>query len=176
MIKRYTLLLIIMCVPLLFFFIGCSKQKVFQHKPESRLICIEMPRSINIFESITYDFYTTLFSHLKRKGFAITKNNNEAEFVLKTTLNQLDTNDKLISPDMVPYLLNIDAILLCELYDKHHRLVASKKFHTNRWIDRPRNIRLSSHFFTFEYRKLFEKLSGYIDYWLRPHVVNVIQS
>ena len=161
------------CLFTLFYFSGCSRISLNHSKVHSALaLFIEMPQSINIFESLENDLYTALYKEFKRHNYHVIKNKENADLSLVTVIKRFDNSEKLLSPDLIPYRVKMSIDIECMLKDRKGKIIASKTFFYSKWTDRPYNVRLNSHFFRHEYKELLERYVPRIEYFFRSHSVN----
>lgn len=148
---------------------GCSRKGSlsFTRIDTSSYLFIEMPSSINAFESLEKDLYTALYKTYKSHGYTIVKNKTDADFILQTVIRWFDNSERLVSPDLIPYINHIQLTIECTLTDRTGIRRAQKSFNCSTWADRPHNVRLNSHFARAEYQKLCNRYVGRIEHFFR---------
>lgn len=161
---------IALCLFTLFYFPGCRQQSfsVGTVKHQQPLF-IELPHSVNIFESLERDTYAALYNEYKRHGYYVVKKADDAKFILKVIIKRYDTPEKLISPDVIPYLLRQEIEIEIVLLDKAEKALATKTFVWSQWHDRPSNVRLNSHVARFDLRELLDRNVSRIERCFRPY-------
>lgn len=165
----HTLLIIALILP------SCAKysqEGSSTLSPLQTFLCIEMPRSNNVFENITPLLYKALWNHFQRAAFKLVSQ-EQASYRLVCFVRRFDTDEKLISPDVIPYAFRVWVELECTLYDKQGKKCAHKIFNFSSWASRPLDLRFTSHFETAEYERVFQRFVPRVDHYFRRFFVPV---
>lgn len=156
----------LICGASLFLFFGCVKKEVTFFDPSSVDLFIEMPKSINIFENVAPVFYEVLYEHFSLADYKLSSSTSAA-FRLESLITRYDTEEKLVSPDVLPYVFRMWLDVECSLLDREGKLVAKKKFTFSSFASRPIDVHYTSHFAVFEFKRMVSRFVPRIDHYFR---------
>lgn len=140
-----------------FFLSSCSKNNIKKnHTQNQQSIFIEMPQNKLVFENLSSLVYESINSNFLRLGIKLTGDKKNS-FYLRTLIENLDTDYKFLSPDLLTYTEKIRIDLNCQLFDSNDKLLNEKKFSFSTFISKPKDYSDNSSFLDFEYRKLLDR-------------------
>lgn len=125
-----------------------------------------MPQNKLVFDNISPLVYQALRNHYARVGYNLISSPTDA-YILKTTIKDLKTSSKFLSPDVLTYAVTINLVLFCELFDTEGKSVARRTFPFATLISNPKDFVENSEFSDFEYRRLLERSVFKIDQYFR---------
>jgi len=131
------------------------------------LLTIEMPQNKLVFENMSVLVYDSLWSYFDRVGYKLV-GTKQASHVLKTTIKDVDSSYKFLSPDLLTYAVKMKVVLFCRLFDTSEKLIAKKEFTFSTLIPKAKEYVVNSKFSEFEYRRLLEQRVCRIDQYFRP--------
>ncbi|MCK4264757.1 hypothetical protein KAW80_00180 [Candidatus Babeliales bacterium] len=152
---------------------GCSKKEVFKKEPENLQqlgIFIGMPENLTVLENISSSVHEILSRHFQRVGFNLLSKKN-SDFKIYIKILGLEYPERFVSPDVLPYALKVKISFECKLFDKHDKLITSKKFSFLKWLNRSRDPVLNWTYLHVQYRKLIEESVPRIDQFFRPFML-----
>lgn len=158
----------IMCAASLFLLLGCFKKNTFVFDASTKALYIDMPQTVNIFENVAPVVYNSLYNHFDRVGYKLTSKQN-ASMHLKSVITRYDTEEKLVSPDVLPYVFRMWIDIDCSLFDEKGTLIAHKKFTFSSFASRPRDVHFTAHYATFELERMLNRYVPRIDYYFRKY-------
>ena len=142
-----------------FFLSSCSKNNINKNTSKNHQpIFIEMPQNKLVFENLSSLAYESLSSNFFRLGFRLFDDKKNC-FYLRTMVENLDTDYKFLSPDLLTYTEKIRIDLNCQLFDYNDKLLSEKKFSFSTFISKSKDYSDNSSFLDFEYRKLLDRES-----------------
>lgn len=133
---------------------------------------IQLPESKFVFDNLSPLVYEVITHRFARIGYYLV-NERKDGYLLKITIKSLDPLAKFVSPDVILFHVRMKIILLCELFDFNHNLVATKTFQGTTLISKPSDPILKSDFFYFEYKKMLERMAPAIEHYFRPILMKI---
>ncbi len=163
--------------------ICCLSSCVYQKKHISTLvksedyesIFISIPESGYVFENIASMTYQALCEHFFRIGYYVADKFGQG-YELRCVIRYFKPYQKYLSPDVLPFHIEIKLEILCQLYDYAETLKAEKIFYFSTLICRPRKPILTSSFLRFEYKKLMRRSIPRIEQYFRPFLKRKIEE
>lgn len=149
---------------------GCSYRSIrynLDHRLRAAPLCIAMPDNPLVFEDIAPLMYQALWDHFQRVGYRLSTKSSQA-FVLQLTLRNLESVDKLISPDIQPYGFRTILTVNCKIFCPDKQLVGERTFTFNKWVYKPAEPRNFRDYLVFFYKQLCETAVVPIDHFTRP--------
>lgn len=129
-------------------------------------IFVAMPQNNFVFDNVAPMVYKEFFEYFQQIGYHVVDDPGRG-YVLQTTIKKLDPSQKYVSPDVLPFYIEMRLELFCQLCNFAKEVVAEKNFYFSTLICKPRNPILTSSFFKFEYEKLLRQLAPRVEHYFR---------
>ena len=126
-----------------------------------------MPQSSFVFENIAPLVYEEMLGHFQRVGYDVASKLKDG-YVLRTSIKKLEPYQKYVSPDILPFYVEIKLEIFCQLYDYSDKLVSEKSFYFSTLISKPRKPILTSSFLRYEHEKLLRRDIHQVEHFFRP--------
>jgi len=172
MFQYFFLLLLILFMP------ACvQKQNSFSHQEITKAnipLFIEMPTNNMVFDNISPHVYQAVYNHFQKLGYRLVSNNHNG-YVLKIKIKNLESINKLISPDVLLFDATIRIELVCQLCSFDNKLVTEKTFSCQNLISKPRSPILNSDFLEFTYNRIFRRAVPKIEQYFRPFLLEAFR-
>src|SRR5579862_4920606 len=117
---------------------------------------IEMPSNNMVFDNISPCVYQAVYQHFKKLGYHLVHHRHDG-YVLTIKIKNLETLNKLISPDVLLVDSTIRIELMCQLFNFNNKLITENIFLCSSLISNPRSPILNSGFSDFVYNRLFAR-------------------
>ena len=135
---------------------------------------IEMPTSSTVFDNISPCVYQAFYQHFQRLGYRLV-NHRQDGYILTIKIKNLESLNKLISPDVLLFDATIRIELVCQLFNFDNKLITEKTFSCSNLISKPRSPILNSGFLDFTYNRLFARAVPKIEQYIRPFLLEAFK-
>ena len=131
---------------------------------------IEMPQNVVVFDDLSGFLYEALWSRCKSVGYPLKLYNQQGSFRLVTKIVDMDRESQLLSFDVVVHGFRVRLTVYCELYTSDGTLIDSTTFRFYDWFSRSKSPLLYGYYYREQYRALFSRWVGQIDYFIRAAI------
>lgn len=132
-----------------------------------KTLCILFPENPVVFEDLSRYVYTSLWDHFQRVGYNLSTTSSHA-YRLRCVIRDVQSVEKLISPDVQPYGFRVMITIEYFLQDPQGRLLVTDTITRHHWMYKPENPLYSRDFIAFQYQQLCDSIPMCIDHVIRP--------